>query len=642
MQESLRLIQIPQVDTSRLSSVGDFRRTVEQIERRYGLNLEFNDNARWRPGSYERLKEQVTKALFPHWSKPKGANTIRRLTRHESYRCNNLANDLIKIDDELREFRQIGQTLDADKAAVEGRELLNEYMANITEPTNGVRVEITSLPYFARVRRSNNGRARIPQIFEPSWDAPLHPKYDRAGELISYNIGRSQVEELYKVYNLNTNPQRWFINIIVPLEDVNIEYYMKSDESGVVCTNPYGDLVVCFTMPIYDAVLNYRTVKRWNPKKQSQHQIVNKIQTSYYSNYTFKFPYAYGIQHPFIQSGGNRYSYDMGNTCFGDFKNDVILALSTGMMGQLRALLTKWSSTYYLGRTSPLNQTETHHIGMPKEWVGTGIPDYMGTNINLCRNIVREGTSRDQMLARFCSNCALTERTESRDRCGYYLSMTKEPVPVPSSYLKAIDDKIEDLGLPGLAHSWNIAQAKRVIQSKAIEMWNFASNLDGNDLLSHDISRIWGAEDRGSGNCDWHMFENLCSAFVNNVSEYDDTDAEDLPYNALLARDTYLLYRYCERIYWLDSIGSYGEDLLYELSEDVYSTIEKAEEGRPVADYRLMVNTYRVSTNQPLYPEYLDILKPNSEREIELDDTLNAWLHANDEEREVANERNPF
>ena len=58
MQESLRLIQIPQVDTSRLSSVGDFRRTVEQIERKYGLNLEFNDNARWRPGSYERLKEQ--------------------------------------------------------------------------------------------------------------------------------------------------------------------------------------------------------------------------------------------------------------------------------------------------------------------------------------------------------------------------------------------------------------------------------------------------------------------------------------------------------------------------------------------------------------------------------------------------------
>ena len=55
-----------------------------------------------------------------------------------------------------------------------------------------------------------------------------------------------------------------------------------------------------------------------------------------------------------------------------------------------------------------------------------------------------------------------------------------------------------------------------------------------------------------------------------------------------------------------------------------------------------MVNTYRVSTNQPLYPEYLDMLKPNSEREVELDDTLNAWLHANDEEREVANERNPF
>ena len=62
MQESLRLIQIPQVDTSRLSTVGEFRRSVERIERRYDMNLEFNDNARWRPGSYERLKGQVIKA----------------------------------------------------------------------------------------------------------------------------------------------------------------------------------------------------------------------------------------------------------------------------------------------------------------------------------------------------------------------------------------------------------------------------------------------------------------------------------------------------------------------------------------------------------------------------------------------------
>ena len=98
MQEQLKLLQIPNVDTSRLSSVGEFRRFVREIERRWNINLEFNDNARWRPGSYERLKGQVTNALFPHWSKPKGANTIRRLTRSSHYNCNQLSNDLIAIE----------------------------------------------------------------------------------------------------------------------------------------------------------------------------------------------------------------------------------------------------------------------------------------------------------------------------------------------------------------------------------------------------------------------------------------------------------------------------------------------------------------------------------------------------------------
>ena len=646
MQESLRLIQIPQVDTSRLSTVGEFRRSVERIERRYDMNLEFNDNARWRPGSYERLKGQVIKALFPQWGKDKGANTIRKLTRFHNYDLTQLANDLKQIDNDLRHFRQIKQSLDIDKAADEGLELLNEYMLYLTEPTNGVKIEITSLPYFAKNRRSNGGRNGI---YEDAWDRPLHPKYDRDGELDKYTISRQQIEGLYKVYNLNRNPQRWFINIIIPLNDVSIDYYHGNESQSPLCSNLYGDMVVCFTVPLYDAILNYRIIKKWDPKItfNRQDNLVHRLHTSYITNHTYRFPYVSGIQHPYIQRSG-RYSYDFGNTCFGDFKNDVIMAISTGMMGQLRAVLTKWSSTFYLGNTTPLNQTDTHHIGMPKDWVGTRIPDYMGTSIELCRTVVRNGMKQEDLLNNFCSTCALSKKNESRDICDYFLRLTKPPMEIPSTFLLELDKLIESEGLPGI-HEQDTFNAKITIQEKVVEMWNFCTNQA--EMDSFLMAKLWFVENMGNGNTDSHVFNDLCTAFMRNVLEYNDTDIKNIAYNSLLATDAYLIYRHCERMYWLSSINTYNEGLFLDLEETYFATVKKAEDAYPIADYRSMVNTYRLSHNQSLYTEYLDILKPNSE--VELDDTLNAWLHQNDDgttapnpvveaERGPTNERNPF
>ena len=104
MEETLNLVNVPKLDVSRLSSLGDFHRKVDRIKRAWDINLEFNENARWRPGSYERLKKQVIHALFPHWEKPKGANTIKKLTKNHSYDVQQLRKDLLLIDDELRRF----------------------------------------------------------------------------------------------------------------------------------------------------------------------------------------------------------------------------------------------------------------------------------------------------------------------------------------------------------------------------------------------------------------------------------------------------------------------------------------------------------------------------------------------------------
>ena len=588
MQEQLKLLQIPNVDTSRLSTVGEFRRFVREIERRWNINLEFNDNARWRPGSYERLKGQVTNALFPHWSKPKGANTIRRLTRSSHYSCNQLSNDLIAIDDKLKTFRTNKQTLDEKLAAEEGQELLTEFVTELTRPIDGVTIEITPLPYFARVRRSNN---RGPdEIYESSWDNPLHPAYDCDGRLLMYNISANEVQEKYRVYNFNTNPKRWFINISIPLNDIVLEYKSRNTDDEIRATTPYGSLVVCFTVPLYDAVMNYRIIK--NCQGLTEGQMENKLHTRYYSNHTFTYPFVNSIQHPFVHSGNRRYSYQWGNTCFGDYRAQVSMALSTGMMGHLKGILKDWCKTYYLDGTSPLNQVEYHHLGLPNEW-SQWVAERVNTNPELCSSAVRNGMDIEILMDNHCNNCQLRA-----SRCNYWSSLTREPIEMPSS-VKAELNSFTD-SLPGVPLHYPVIQAKSIILTMCEKLWNICS-VHSDDYVVSTL-RLFCVADMGNGNMKWETF----TGFINNLQRDMMAPEEEMDIEQL-ARRMYKIFRYCERIYWEYSIG-YDEELWETVGETMFHNLSSAETDLPVADYRMMVNTHRAQQNMEPYEEYLDML----------------------------------
>ena len=85
------ILKMPNVKANMLSEVGDFEEKVNRFKNRWNIDLEFNENARWRPGSYERLKQQVVDALFPQWLKPKGANNISKLTNFDRWNAVSLA-----------------------------------------------------------------------------------------------------------------------------------------------------------------------------------------------------------------------------------------------------------------------------------------------------------------------------------------------------------------------------------------------------------------------------------------------------------------------------------------------------------------------------------------------------------------------
>ena len=87
------ILEMPNVQANMLSEIGDFQEKVSQFQDKWNINLEFNENARWRPGSYERLKQQVVDALFPQWQKPKGANNISKLTNFNRWNASELRKD---------------------------------------------------------------------------------------------------------------------------------------------------------------------------------------------------------------------------------------------------------------------------------------------------------------------------------------------------------------------------------------------------------------------------------------------------------------------------------------------------------------------------------------------------------------------
>ena len=113
-------------------------------------------------------------------------------------------------------------------------------------------------------------------------------------------------------------------------------------------------------------------------------------------------------------------------------------------MGHLKYLLNEWSKTYFIRGTSPLNGTQFHHLGLPKDW-----DEYLSGNIatssERCREAVRDGNFDEQYLIdNYCDNCQLSERADN-NICAYYRQITAKPIDVPQEILEGIDILCIDL-----------------------------------------------------------------------------------------------------------------------------------------------------------------------------------------------------
>ncbi len=586
MQEKLNLVQVPNINPASLSSVGAFNRKVARFQERWNIELEFNENARWRPGSYERLKEKITHSLFPNWAKPKGGNTIRKLTKVNKYNVDNFRDELIFIDDELRRFRGRKATLNEENAAIEGKKDLDAYFENLMQPVEGVNLCVEPLPWYQK----NHRVAKPGQVWESSWDKMQEPVFNQDNTIAKYRgFNNDELSRRLNVYRLTTNPKRWFINVSFLLKDVKIDYrkHIDNKETSII-ELPFGDIIVCFSMPVHDAILGYQAIKADLP--------IRTISFAHITNRTHTFQHEPVLKHPYVHTNDG-FPYDLGNTCFGDFKYDIMRSLFTGQLGTTKAFLELWSKIFYLGGTSPLNHAEFHHIGMPLEWKDSEFPisNYIPTRKEQCLDLFRHYNFSNVEEAnewkaghvdKYCNNCQLA----TVDICHVYKRFTQIATEMPGEILTTLAQRLVD-------EKENLAAVKTVTD-KTKELWHALQYHNGSYAIENILS-LFHVNDMGTGGVSWETL--LATRDLLQRDMLAPTEQMDVK---SIARCVYVIYRHMERMYWLWQIGEFNTDLYDNLSQESEKDVFDAEVKYPVADFKQMVSTYRVTNNLPKVEEF--------------------------------------
>jgi len=600
MQEQLNFSTMPEIDTSRLSNIEDFMNSVDRFQQRYDINLEFNENARWRPGSYERLKQQLVDSLFPHWLQSKGANSIKRLTRFDKWRFDSCVRAMHEIDAQLKVFRACKASLNRDDAREQGKIALDEISPALLKKYNDIEINILPLPFYqSKNRRSdesirfNRERGHLSNnisIFQSEWDKGINPIFTRNSIKFDPTATFSRpangtYNDVLEAYKINTNPQRWWVNVSIVLKDVNINYIKGVDETLV--TIPYGDIIVTFSMSIYDMILNYKKIKTLNAEsnKRDVVEVFRKMDLSRLTNHAITFPHVSGIEHPFIYRDSNQAynTYQRGNICFGDLDDDITSAFLTANFEHLKTLLRIWAETYYVGNTSPLNQPHTHHIGMPKSW-NLEIQSSIATAHETCRTVIDRGyDDYGAFVEEFCNDCQLT------NTCKTHKMLIRKEHQIGIELIDLINTIVED-EVYCIPKKW-WPETKKALQSILYKIYNCIDEENKYDVLTKALT-----SQTVMTNCllklDAVEYFKTIKESLFDVLEYEGTDIPVEEIHEDIIRTLMLLFLMSERNYLCNIITALDSSRYKTVNDNYcFNKITELAAGFPIEYLYQVANT---------------------------------------------------
>jgi len=333
------------LEYEKLSDIGEFFTLLDDLNSKYNTDLQVYKSARWKHGTYDKIKKVITEVTFPQWNSKRGANRIWKLFNRQRWSVQNFQDSIATLDRKLVKYRYNGINLKNEKSIDEGKsfiKLVQDSITNIKSPD--ISAEITNEPWFTQ--KDNN---KTPDQYIGSF-----PQVDVDGNIdqLLYNNGYINVNEI--------NPANWYLNIKFDLRNIILE--PSTDRTSLEI--PFGDMYVLFTFPL-------TTLYQANCSKYITGNVSETIK-----QWSYVYPYIDGTRHPFVSTSGNRRyrkqpncdgqlrTYSMGNTCFGDLHSDIIKLISRGRFDEALLFLNQWASCYPLTGTSPLNQINTSIIGL--------------------------------------------------------------------------------------------------------------------------------------------------------------------------------------------------------------------------------------------------------------------------------------
>ena len=414
-------LDLSHLNYQQLSGFAEFSRNLASFNERYDMDLVATRTARWQPGTYNKIKDNINNILYPHWKKRRGANSIHKLLERNNWRYQNFQDSLDKLDTMLYRYRKDGTELYTDEDLDEAKALLYELLNNFTTEHDNVKIDISPIPHYGRTLRSYVGSyddtntdrvGRLyPEINENNeitgvWNTIMYESLDHANDIKYDHFGES-------------NPGKWFINIRILLEDVKINV-TNSAMTKQYAELPYGKLIVCFTTDLVTLVTNHRRINK------GQHL----VKTEYVGTVAHKFPYMYGIEHPFIYTsdryGGTNMinhfnTYGNGNICLGELSTDIYGAIFQGNITLLKMYLNIWANSFSVGVTSPLNTLNKVTFGVREKWDANVRAHISGSN-HACHKYIKHAKKDEKLsfLDKFCNGCAIL------DTCKIYAKLNMD------------------------------------------------------------------------------------------------------------------------------------------------------------------------------------------------------------------------
>ena len=442
-EESSDLPMLPKIlDEKYFSPSNDLLLTLEDFNSRYNCNLSVQNSGKWAVGTYNVVKDMLTTQMFPHWFTKNGANSIHKFTKYNTWTYDRCMKDLQEINHKLYQIRQGNIKLFSQETIEEGTAWIEKFNKKLQKSLKRVEAHacFTNTPYFDR---NNISKYKYMPVI---YDADCVEE-DYLGNL--YAQDPNHMEEcadkdlLYQPHDDMSKPKAWYFNILIPLKDISINIYRpKKNGEGydLVDTLPWGDLVVGFTFNVLELF-------KMNLVAHDVKKLAKFTHTAKISQYTYSFPDWFSWQHPFVSwrqndlplRFGDFSRYDMGNTCFGDFKYEILQQIVLGNIHFAKTILDKWASTFILHQTSPLNGYTTFNFGLTQKQKDSG----MGAETALCERTT-EGFNTERM-KEFQAEMCEGKGCVIKSKCDIYRTLNKSQHEF--NYIKNEDiDELKMLG----------------------------------------------------------------------------------------------------------------------------------------------------------------------------------------------------